>query len=227
MGLCRLLALPSDQRPTGLSELAPEILPSIVLLFEGLQRAYAARARESDDESSDDDDDEECEDVLSSDEDDLDDTNEEYLERLGANIIRGSNKMNLGITAKVMNESAGAGDVTVGGGDNTESDDDDDYNDLDEDDEDEMLEGYTTPLDDENSVIDEYVVFKDVLTTIQAQEPQWYGILASKLNDTQSKSLHEALVRADQRRAAIESKQIEQSGGKSKIRNKKLLVLRL
>lgn len=61
LGLCRLLALPMEQRPPALADLAPKILPSLVLLFDGLQRAYAARARELDEESSDEDDDDEYE----------------------------------------------------------------------------------------------------------------------------------------------------------------------
>ncbi|XP_044732158.1 importin-7 isoform X2 [Chrysoperla carnea] len=211
LGLCRLLALPVEQRPAALADLAPKILPSLVLLFDGLQRAYAARARELDEESSDEDDDDEYEDVLSSDEDELDERSQEYLERLSDKINRAGNKMNLPITATIINESSGGGG---GGGDTESEDDDEDYDNLDElGDDDTMMEGYTTPLDDENCVVDEYVVFKDILANMQVQEPQWYSILASHLNELESKLLQEALVRADQRRAAIESKRIEQSGG--------------
>ena len=61
---------------------APQLIPSCLLLFDGLKRAYAARidAIESEDES----DGEEGADteLLESDEDEIDDEGEQYLESL-------------------------------------------------------------------------------------------------------------------------------------------------
>ncbi|XP_026684664.1 importin-7-like [Diaphorina citri] len=54
LGLCTLLSLPPP-RPPVLSECGDKILPSLILLFDGLKRAYEAKAKE-DDSSSDSDD---------------------------------------------------------------------------------------------------------------------------------------------------------------------------
>ena len=57
-------------------------MPSLLLLFDGLKRAYAAKAAEEEDNDDDDEDDESGEEVLSSDEDDIDQEGQDYLERL-------------------------------------------------------------------------------------------------------------------------------------------------
>jgi hypothetical protein len=49
---------------------------------------------------------------------------------------------------------------------------------------------------------------------IQASDPAWYQVLTANLTTEQQKALHEVMVLADQRKAAAESKRIEQSGGK-------------
>lgn len=60
LGLCTLLTM-GEHKPMVLNELSDKILPSLMLIFEGLKRAYQARAQESDEEESDEDDDEDCE----------------------------------------------------------------------------------------------------------------------------------------------------------------------
>lgn len=52
-----------------------------------------------------------------------------------------------------------------------------------------------------------------VFVDIQASDPAWYGMLTAHLTCEQQKSLQEVFVLADQRKAAAESKRIEQSGG--------------
>lgn len=42
LGLCTLIAMPD--KPPALIEMAPKVVPSLILLFEGLKRAYAAKA---------------------------------------------------------------------------------------------------------------------------------------------------------------------------------------
>lgn len=110
---------------------------------------------------------------------------------------------------------------------------DSDDSDSDYENEDTVLEAYTTPLDDEDCDIDEYMVFKEVMQSkqlcllsvymfsmfyvflgLQSTEPDWYSLLTSNLSEEQQKSLIEVSVLADQRRAARESKKIEQQGGK-------------
>lgn len=51
------------QRPN-LEEVVPKLLPSCLVVFEGLKRAYEARAEGDDDESSDEDDDEDDDGML-------------------------------------------------------------------------------------------------------------------------------------------------------------------
>lgn len=48
---------------------------------------------------------------------------------------------------------------------------------------------------------------------LQIADPGWYQALTGSLTDEQKKGLQEVFVLADQRKAAAESKRIEQSGG--------------
>lgn len=48
---------------------------------------------------------------------------------------------------------------------------------------------------------------------MQATEPNWYATLTTGLTAEQQKALQDVIVLADQRKAALESKRIEQSGG--------------
>jgi hypothetical protein len=73
--------------------------------------------------------------------------------------------------------------------------------------------GYTTPLDVENCEIDEYIIFKQVLEEVQGTNPGWYNALTGALTGDQQKALNDVIVLADQRRAAAESKRIEEAGG--------------
>lgn len=49
---------------------------------------------------------------------------------------------------------------------------------------------------------------------IQMTDPAWYQALTGQLTEEQTKGLQEVFLLADQRKAAAESKRIEQSGGK-------------
>lgn len=90
-------------------------------------------------------------DVLSSDEDDIDDANQEYLEKLQDKITRTSAQHGFNVNATIQD----------GHGDHR-SDDDDDDSEYDGNEE-TALESYTTPLDSDDSNQDEYVVFKEVI----------------------------------------------------------------
>jgi hypothetical protein len=100
--------------------------------------------------------------------------------------------------------------VKDGDEDGEEDDDDDDD---DEEEEETALEGYTTPLDVDNCEIDEYIIFKQVLEEVQGTNPAWYSVLTGTLSVDQQKALTDVMVLADQRRAAAESKRIEEAGG--------------
>uniref|UniRef100_A0A673CTL3 Importin N-terminal domain-containing protein n=1 Tax=Sphaeramia orbicularis TaxID=375764 RepID=A0A673CTL3_9TELE len=75
------------------------------------------------------------------------------------------------------------------------------------------LEGYTTAVDDEENVVDEYQIFKAILQNIQTRDPAWYQALTQVLDEEQGKQLQDIGTLADQRRAAHESKMIEKHGG--------------
>lgn len=51
LGLCTLIGM-GAARPPVVNECAQQIVPSLILLFDGLKRAYAAKAAESDDEDN-------------------------------------------------------------------------------------------------------------------------------------------------------------------------------
>ena len=88
LGLCTLItAAPSH--PGLVEECAQQIVPSLLLLFDGLKRAYAAKAaeEEGDEDDDEDEDDESCEEVLSSDEDDIDQEGLDYIERIQVTIL--------------------------------------------------------------------------------------------------------------------------------------------
>lgn len=51
LGLCALMDL--DQRPQAVNQVAGQLLPAAILLFNGLKRAYACRAEHENDEDDD------------------------------------------------------------------------------------------------------------------------------------------------------------------------------
>lgn len=188
LGLCYLLGMTQDVRPQEVHDISSQIVPSLLVLFQGLKRAYESRAENENSDSDDDDDDDEDEDAdgvpdaLASDEDEIDEEGQQYLEKLEKSANRGS-------------------------------DDDSDSDSLDDDAEETALESYQTPLDDDNSPIDEYIIFKHVFSNLQTTDPNWYTSVTGQLTPEQSKQLEEIFKLADQRKAAAESKQIEKRGG--------------
>lgn len=195
LGLCTLISMPG--RPSTLLELAPQVVPAIILLFDGLKRAYAAKAQEAAEEEEESEcDDDEVEEVLSSDEDDIDEHGQEYLESLARKTVSAGVATGMQITANITDEEE-------------DSDSDSDY----EPNEETALETYTTPLDEDNCEIDEYFVFEEVMKRLQSTEPEWYQALTGNLTEPQKKALMEISLLAFQRKAARESKRIEQQGG--------------
>lgn len=95
-----------------------------------------------------------------------------------------------------------------------EDDDDDDDGDdaellsnLDETD----LESYSTPLDRDDSDVDEYWVFKTIMQALDGTP--WFTVLTSNLSQEQKQEVQEVATLADQRRAVQESRRIQRSGG--------------
>lgn len=52
------------------------------------------------------------------------------------------------------------------------------------------------------------------LSDIERTDVTWYRLLTNLLSPEQEKAVQEIILLADQRKAALESKRIEQSGGK-------------
>ncbi|KAF2344245.1 Armadillo-type fold [Trinorchestia longiramus] len=102
LGLCTLLQLGPTRVPA-LSQCYSKILPALLVLFQGLKRAYAAKAAEENNDDDDDDDDEDPSDleneVLDSDEDELNE-NDSYLENLKDHID--NNAAEFGISTSIQ-----------------------------------------------------------------------------------------------------------------------------
>lgn len=180
LGLCALMSM-VGQRPTEVTESANKIIPAALLLFQGLKRAYASRAAEDDSDSDDEDDeDEEAYDgeVLSSDEDEIDEASQQYMERLDKH-----------------DDSDSDGELTDDGAEET------------------ALESYMTTLDADTCPVDEYIVFKNILSTLPNQDGGWYQSLVGGLNPNQMQEIEEIFKQAEQRKAVSESKKIEEGGG--------------
>eukprot|EP00061_Rhincodon_typus_P012581 g38408.t1 len=110
-----------QNRPEAVDAVAAQILPSLLLLFLGLKRAYASRAPNDQNENGEEaNEDTEENEEIPSDEDDIREAGQQYLEMLEQHQVQ--------------------------------DDDEDDDDDWDEDGlEETALEGFSTPLDEDNS----------------------------------------------------------------------------
>lgn len=225
LGLCTLMSM-GEARPPVLNELVGRILPALILLFEGLKRAYQVRAQEAEEEESEDDDDD-CEEALSSDEDDLDENNPNFLSNLANRIKEKGANHNYDFTDIIKDDDDDDSDGNA---------DDELSNEIDE----TALESYTTPLDDDDDpqTVDEYITFHDVYQSkginkkvfrhkiskninkflfadLAKVDASWYEALNRALRPEQMQAISEILLLAQQKRHLKQSKQIEKSGGKS------------
>ncbi|XP_030570286.1 importin-7 [Drosophila novamexicana] len=198
LGLCTLISL-GDAKPQVLSEVAGKIVPSLILLFDGLKRAYESRAQEEEEEEEEEDGDD-CEEALSSDEDEMDEMAPNYLDKLADYTKTKGPAAGFEVKAELKDDEEDSDDEA-----------EESVGDLNE----TGLETFTTPIDEEEneSAIDEYWTFKEVITALSAQDQAWYSLLTSNLTPEQAKALQEVVVTADQRKAAKESKLIEKQGG--------------
>lgn len=60
LGMCTAITL-GEHKPSVLNEQAENVLPSLLMIFEGLKRAYQSRAQEGEEEESDEEEDDDCE----------------------------------------------------------------------------------------------------------------------------------------------------------------------
>lgn len=80
--MCTLITL-GNAKPQVLSEVSGEIIPSLIIIFDGLKRAYEARAEAEEEEESDEDEEvDDCEEGISSDEDEMNELDNSYMERI-------------------------------------------------------------------------------------------------------------------------------------------------
>merc|ERR1719445_2717551 len=186
LGLVHLLQMPDN---AAVAEQSQQLLPSALLLFDGLKRAYAARDAEEDSEDGDSDEEGLDSELLDSDEDEIDDEGQAYLESLQEKVNKAA-----GAPFKVT--------ATMGEDEDSDSDEDDEYDGCEE----TSLEAYTTPLDDDDCDVDEYNIFKQVLGGLQGSNPAWYGQLTGHLTEVQQKALGEVVTFADQRCARRSSR---------------------
>ncbi|XP_012913282.1 importin-8 isoform X6 [Mustela putorius furo] len=106
-------------------------------------------------------------------------------------------------TAQAMQSNNGRGE------EEEEEDDDWDEEVLEE----TALEGFSTPLDLDNSV-DEYQFFTQALLTVQNRDAAWYQLLMAPLSEDQRRALQEVYTLAEHRKTVAEAKKkIEQQGG--------------
>lgn len=206
LGLISLLTLPPNKRPPIVESLGNQLLPSAILLFDGLKVAYQAKANAenaSDDES---------EGSVYSDVSDPQDLDDEEDHIPGGPTIRYSlrshltQQFNNNSPFTVLHSSSDPNSIATIEG--IEEPDYDEYDgsgedtDTDEEFEQTVLESYTTIIDDDDSPDDEYVLFKHALEQIQGTEPAWYNQLMAPLNANQQKTLTEVFTLAGQRKDA-------------------------
>ncbi|XP_053777657.1 importin-8 isoform X2 [Desmodus rotundus] len=114
-----------------------------------------------------------------------------------------SDEEDANVTAQAMQSNNGRGE------DEEEDDDDWDEEVLEE----TALEGFSTPLDLDNSV-DEYQFFTQALLAVQNRDAAWYQLLMAPLSEDQRRALQEVYTLAEHRRTVAEAKKkIEQQGG--------------
>ncbi|CAH8841569.1 unnamed protein product [Trichobilharzia szidati] len=187
LGLCLLMSLPVDKRTEAITAASKEFIPTLLLLFSGLKKAYAAKAANQNDDDSEEEESEEEEDLdgkaLGSDEDEVDEESVRYLEMLEAD------------------ENSHDGD------------DDDDDDDDDETDDEETLEAFDTQMDKNECDMDEYVTFYRVMTELERTDFAWYNQLINHLSGEQQNDLKEVVETALKCIQQKESKIIEQAGG--------------
>jgi hypothetical protein len=102
VGMCTLISL-GNAKPQVLSEVSNDIIPSLILIFDGLKRAYEARAEAEEEEESDEDEDleDDCEEGISSDEDEMNELDNSYMERVAELARQKGSEQGLEITAVV------------------------------------------------------------------------------------------------------------------------------
>eukprot|EP00731_Ephydatia_muelleri_P006498 Em0003g746a len=166
-------------------KLAPQIVPVMIGQLMELINAYKAAAQDEEDDDEDIDDEEEEDEELDSEEDGVDEEGKEYLKAL----------------AKKASNALGASESSDEGSESSEGDGLT------------LLEiDYETVVDDED-LVDEFFTFKNTLELLSASGDPWYSLLTSGLSSEHLENIKTLFVTAEQRKAARDSRKIEEQGG--------------
>ncbi|XP_018649001.1 putative importin 7 [Schistosoma mansoni] len=202
LGLCLIISLPADKRTDAIVTLSEKYIPSLLLLFSGLKKAYATKASNQNEDDSDEEESETEEDLegkaLGSDEDEVDEESIRYLEMLEATSKAITNKYGQRCLIDLKD---------------SEDDDDDDVDDDEDDEEEETLEAFDTQMDKSECDMDEYVTFYRVMTELERTDYAWYSQLINHLSEVQQNDLKGVVDTALKCIQQKESKIIEQAGG--------------
>ncbi|CAJ0955968.1 unnamed protein product, partial [Mesorhabditis belari] len=208
---CTLLRLPAQLRPTIISYQPVKVIESCVTVFEGLERSMKAQAEgaklEDEDSEEDSDDDEEnlpkkgkkkgssarnkhrnMDQDLGDSEDEIDEGTLQYLQSLAKQHKTGED-----------------------GEDDEDSGDDSDGEEFELDETE--SEAFVTPLDDEETAPDPFVMFKKTMEEFERVEPALFNQMVSPLDEKGQEALRKLITTCAQHAQHEESKKVEQAGG--------------
>lgn len=171
VGMCTLIILPQEKRPPIVNEVASQVVPNVLSLYEKLKIAYEKKANTDDNDSDSDDDDVE----------DDSDQEAEVLEDDQDHVVNATDE---------GNEDDGDFE-DIADDDDTDDDDEDYEGDEDDDCEQTALESFETILDTEKGLVDEFVLFRDTMERIRLENVNWYQTLLGSLDAGQQKKLIE------------------------------------
>merc|ERR1711970_1435300 len=101
LGLVHLMQMPDNQSVAGHAQ---QLVPSALLLFDGLKRAYAARNEDESSEEGDSDEEGIDSELLDSDEDEIDDEGQAYLESLQEKVTKGTAGSGFNVKASIEDD---------------------------------------------------------------------------------------------------------------------------
>lgn len=167
IGFCTIIKLPKDNRPPIVTDMAGQIIPATLNLFDRLKIAYHKKANEESDSETDDD-------------EELDDESDNEVEVLEDDQDH--------VGRRVTEDDDDDFEDIAEDDDLTDEDDYDDEKD-DDDCEPTALESFETLIDTEKGFIDEFILFQQTMDYVHENEPQWYVMLTNPLDASQKKRL--------------------------------------
>ncbi|VDK43500.1 unnamed protein product [Anisakis simplex] len=196
IAFCALTKLTPQLRPSLLQQQASKVNETIVALLDALQKAMKSQAEnrlaeEKRQEQDNSEDDEEREEDLGDSEDEIDEGTLEYLETLAKHQKKAERK-----------SETNSGDTEES---DSEEEDDEDWDD-------DSIEGYYTPIDDDD-IIDAFVVYKETLEALQKCDEGLLMALMECGDEQKMAAFQKILTVCEQRVSLANSKKVEQQGG--------------